>query len=314
MVISLDFELLWGMIDHADIDSYGENILGARKAVVRILELFEKYGIHATWGVVGFLFLPDVRSLHENLPKKIPGYTDQTYCTYSYISKIKDDDGEYFFAPDLIQKIKGTPNQEIATHTYSHFYCLEYGQDRDEFEEDLLQARKVAKKNGIDYKSIIFPRNQMNPEYAEILRKNDIKYYRGNEKSWCNRASNKKNTTLLMRLFRFLDSYINLTGNQCYDFEEISDGDLKNIRSSRFFRPYNPKFALFEKLKLHRIKKQMYYAAKHGKVFHIWWHPHNFGRHLEENLNNLEVLLHFYSILNRKFQFESMNMDEVGRT
>lgn len=33
MVISLEFELLWGMIDHEGIDSYGVNIIGARTIV-----------------------------------------------------------------------------------------------------------------------------------------------------------------------------------------------------------------------------------------------------------------------------------------
>ena len=38
-VISLDFELLWGVRDHSDKQSYGQNVLGAREAVPRIREL-----------------------------------------------------------------------------------------------------------------------------------------------------------------------------------------------------------------------------------------------------------------------------------
>lgn len=41
-VISLDFELLWGVRDHADRDTYGKNILGARDALPKMLELFAK--------------------------------------------------------------------------------------------------------------------------------------------------------------------------------------------------------------------------------------------------------------------------------
>jgi hypothetical protein len=55
-VISLDFELLWGVRDHADRDSYGKNVLGARNAVPKMLEIFAKNGISATWATVGFLF------------------------------------------------------------------------------------------------------------------------------------------------------------------------------------------------------------------------------------------------------------------
>ena len=55
-IISLDFELLWGVRDHADRDSYGQNVTGARAAVPRMLDLFERHGIAATWATVGFLF------------------------------------------------------------------------------------------------------------------------------------------------------------------------------------------------------------------------------------------------------------------
>ena len=55
-VISLDFELLWGVRDHADRTSYGKNVLGARDAVPQMLEIFAQNSIRATWATVGFLF------------------------------------------------------------------------------------------------------------------------------------------------------------------------------------------------------------------------------------------------------------------
>lgn len=47
-VISLDFELFWGIRDKYDFDTYGQNVLGVWKVIPRLLELFDKYGIHAT--------------------------------------------------------------------------------------------------------------------------------------------------------------------------------------------------------------------------------------------------------------------------
>jgi hypothetical protein len=52
----LDFELMWGVRDHADITSYGANVLGGRAAIPRMLDLFERHGIRATWATVGFVF------------------------------------------------------------------------------------------------------------------------------------------------------------------------------------------------------------------------------------------------------------------
>ena len=57
LVISLDFELHWGVRDKCAPDgSYRENLLGARKAVPAMLDLFEEFDIAATWATVGFLF------------------------------------------------------------------------------------------------------------------------------------------------------------------------------------------------------------------------------------------------------------------
>jgi len=57
LVISLDFELHWGMRDKCAPDGpYRENLLGARKAIPWILDLFEEFDVAATWATVGFLF------------------------------------------------------------------------------------------------------------------------------------------------------------------------------------------------------------------------------------------------------------------
>ncbi len=55
LVISLDFELNWGVHDVFTQEQYGENILGAREAIPKILDLFMEYDIHATWATVGML-------------------------------------------------------------------------------------------------------------------------------------------------------------------------------------------------------------------------------------------------------------------
>ena len=68
LVISLDFELLWGVRDHATRDSYGANVLRGREAIPRILDLFEHYGIAATWATVGLLMAESRDELLASLP------------------------------------------------------------------------------------------------------------------------------------------------------------------------------------------------------------------------------------------------------
>jgi hypothetical protein len=40
LIVSLDFELFWGMLDCSTLEAYGENVLGGRKAIPQLLELF----------------------------------------------------------------------------------------------------------------------------------------------------------------------------------------------------------------------------------------------------------------------------------
>ena len=56
LVISLDFELLWGVRDKRTIADYGANILGVRQVVPALLDLFAERNIACTWATVGLLF------------------------------------------------------------------------------------------------------------------------------------------------------------------------------------------------------------------------------------------------------------------
>src|SRR2546426_12614664 len=55
-IISLDFELFWGVRDVTTLDRYGANLRGVRDAIPAMLRLFSERGIRATWATVGFLF------------------------------------------------------------------------------------------------------------------------------------------------------------------------------------------------------------------------------------------------------------------
>ncbi len=56
LIVSLDFELFWGMQDCVELERYEDHVLGGREAIPLLLELFGKHGIHATWATVGFQF------------------------------------------------------------------------------------------------------------------------------------------------------------------------------------------------------------------------------------------------------------------
>src|SRR6185437_13209819 len=82
-VISLDFELMWGVRDHADIESYGANVLGVRQAIPKMLDMFECSRIRATWATVGFVFCKDKGELLESAPSLRPSYEQKKLSNYS---------------------------------------------------------------------------------------------------------------------------------------------------------------------------------------------------------------------------------------
>jgi hypothetical protein len=209
----------------------------------------------------------------------------------------------------LIRQIAATPGQEVATHTFSHYYCLEPGQTAAEFAADLDAAVRVANQAGVALHSIVFPRNQWNPAYLPICRARGILAYRGNPRSWLYAATEGAGESRVRRALRLLDAYLPLSGhNACAP--AVGDG-VVDVPASRFLRPFSPRLALVEPLRAQRIRAGMTHAARHGLGYHLWWHPHNFGAHTENNLAFLRGILEHYALLRGQHGMESLTMHEV---
>ena len=88
LVISLDFELHWGVFDHLSVEEYRANLLGARACIPRMLELFEEFEVHATWATVGLLFFGARDDLIGGLPVERPQYADPRLSAYSLVDTL----------------------------------------------------------------------------------------------------------------------------------------------------------------------------------------------------------------------------------
>lgn len=311
--VSLDLELYWGVRDKRSIQDYEDNLRGERQAIREMLELFDAHGVHATWATLGFIFFADVEELRQRLPRDTPAYRNAALSPYPYIDEHPwGVDDEYHFAPEVIDLIRQYPGQEIGTHTFSHYYCLEPGQTAEAFKADLAAAIEVAKARGIETRSLVFPRNQGNPDYLPVLEELGIHCYRGNEHAPFYTPRNQEQQNPLVRGLRLLDAYVNVTGYNTYSFEECAQSRPYNIPSSRFLRPYSPSVAWLDGLRLHRIKRAMRHAAINNRLFHLWWHPHNFGAHVAENRRFLDRILDYYVELQQRYGMQSLNMGEIS--
>jgi hypothetical protein len=126
------------------------------------------------------------------------------------------------------------------------------------------------------------------------------------------RASKDENQSDFKRAFRLLDTFFNISGHNVYNLDNCINERPYNFPSSRYLRPYSKSLSFFDKLKLNRIKRSMTYAAKNKKLFHLWWHPHNFGVNIDENIQFLSNILSHYQVLNKQYGMVSMNMSELS--
>ena len=310
LIVSLDFELFWGMQDCMDLTEYESNILGGRKAIPQMLELFQKHNIHATWATVGFLFGKNEEELRTYFPTQMPSYENEALSTYRCFGRIDTDENSApcYYGASLIEQIAAVPGQEIGSHTFSHYYCREAGQTTEQFRADMEAAKTIATDKGYALRSVVLPRNQCEPEYTEVLKDLGFTTYRDEENDWIHE---KVKFRPLMRILRLLDVYFPLTGRGGYE-PKMEDG-IVNLVGSRMYKPYFKPLTFMEGLKIRRIKKQMLHVAKNGLTFHLWWHPHNVGVRTDYHMKQLEEIFSYYDELKEKYGMRSLNMGEAAQ-
>ena len=308
-IISLDFELHWGGSEKWSLEPLKPYFLNTRNMIPDLLRLFEEHETHVTWATVGLLFHESRQELEKYRPDR-PSY-QLPIAAYDYIDQhgigADEDEDPFHYAPSLIRQILNTPYQELATHSYSHYYCNEPGQTPDEFRADMRAAQKIAKdKFGVVLKSLVFPRNQFNEDYLRVCKEEGIKSVRSNPKDWFWHIDSTQHESKWKRLVRGADAFLPIGKRS--SFPEIKSNDPLQIPASRLLRPWTPKEAGLSGLKMKRIFNEMETAAKSGENYHLWWHPHNFGNHPEKNLEDLKQILQHYQALQRKYDFTSISM------
>lgn len=310
LCISLDFEKFWGIHDVADLEKSKGSLAKVSTVVTRLLKLFDKYEIHCTWGIVGMLNFDNYSELNTYCKGLKPAYLDSKFSPFPIIKYALDKvDSTVFLAAKEIEEIRTYTNQEIASHTFSHYYCLEKGKGPEEFQLDIDRFKE---KIG-SVKTIIFPRNQVDEKCLKICLDSGMHTYRGNQENKFWKNSTLKEESISQKIGRTLDAYLKISKDNLIDWSDLKTkgSRMLNIPASRFLRPHQFSTSI-EKLKISRIKKQMLKAAQQNKIYHLWWHPHNFTTNIDANFNQLEELLKYYNKLKLEYGFISLNMNEIS--
>jgi peptidoglycan/xylan/chitin deacetylase (PgdA/CDA1 family) len=314
-VISLDFELAWGV--RGDVPpSYRENLLGVRQAIPAMLELFARHEIHATWATVGMLFFDTRDALCAAFPDALAADPRGPRAPHAHLGAIGPDEraDPVHLARSLVVRIRDTPHQEIATHTFSHYECLAPGDHGHVFAADLDAAQAAAAGLGVRIESIVFPKNQYAAEHLRICAGKGLRVFRGSAPGRLYRPRRRGEDRAWHRLGRLADAYLPLAGPAARQVRRVArdPSGLIDVPASRFLRPHAPRLEPLAPLELRRITDALTAAAERGGLYHLWWHPHNFGVHLAENLARLEAVLACFARLRDRHGMRSATMAEAA--
>ncbi|MFC4355120.1 hypothetical protein ACFO0S_08680 [Chryseomicrobium palamuruense] len=297
LLISLDVELQWGFYDLPYRLTPAE-VRNIPQVIEEMLGLFQQHHVKATWAVVGALACPDAPTLIEELTT-IPFQYQRESC---HPLGIREEIGAAlvgFVAPGIVEKLRKAPEQEIACHTFSHFYAQELPFYEEAFRKDL----ELCKKWLPEAKTLIFPRNQHFPRAVEIAQEAGLPIVRSNPSHWLYRVNSSRKDGHLKRIMRLADHYFPLAGHHFVHQKG------PEISYSRFFRPIQP-ISYLEHRKVDRICQSLSVAAVTGNSYHLWWHPHNFAKYPKESLKQLDHILSHYHFLHETHGMQSHTLHD----
>ena len=86
-----------------------------------------------------------------------------------------------------------------------------------------------------------------------------------------------------------------------------------NLPASRYVWMYSRGLSLLEPLRLRRIQKEMAYAARHGHIYHLWFHPEDIGINSERSIAFLRSLFEHFARVRQLGEMESLTMREAAQ-
>jgi len=300
VVISLDFELRWGIHDiyGLDFDAYRRNLEGLRDAVPALLRLLVDHDIRATWAVVGAIGCRSWHDYFDRAPEP-PHYERPGLAVDPRYADL-DPDGHLHFAPELVHAIAAAPGQLLGTHTFSHLYLREKGITAADFAADLAATIELHREcyNTVP-RSLVFPRNQC--AFIDVVRASTIRVWRGNQKRWYYEREDSEHYNIVPRVLKLVDE-LNPFSRRAAPLE----ADM--TRASLFLRLSLPETLWHAHLQ--RIRRELR-TLRPGHIFHMWFHPENLGDHTGIRLSRVEQVLELLATTRDRNEIRSCAMEDL---
>lgn len=302
-ILSLDIELAWGTRGNP---KYLTHYRRKRAIADKLLTLLDRYGIKATWAMVGHLFLdacaPAGGVKHPEIvrPQNPPGRIDW-FDVDPTTDAVRD---EIWYGKDIVEKIlRCATKQEIGCHTFSHIRADDPGTSEEWFDSELKECARLAASFGLALKSFVFPENRV--AKIGILRANGFKCYRGRNENWYENVSGAAG-----KLAHLADNYLALPARAV---EARDEGGIWNLPGSYFY-VHKDGWASWLPVSF-RVKKTLdgiKAAIEEKKIFHLWFHPFNLASDEEGLLAGLEEIFAFVDAHREKGLIDNLTMGETA--
>ena len=287
-------------------------LIASRDVVTTLAERFVARNVRATWATVGPALRLDLGRGASAHPVTSPQLRRPELDPYAETFGPDEHGDPLHLAGSLVDRLCELNGQEIASHTFSHFYCLERGPDAAAFAADLAAAqsrggppRLATQVAGAAAQPVARRlcrsrarcRIRMHPRPATRLGQS-IATRRGHQPAGAGRPFGHD-------LCRTRAAHLRL--GRAHDPSGLCD-----VPASTFLRPFRPATRSLEKLQYHRLVAGLRDAARRGRVLHVWWHPQNFVTDPPANYTLLERLLDEFDRLRVSDGLQSLSMGDVN--
>ncbi len=267
-LFSLDTELAWGGFDKGGVERYGDLYAGVRQGVDNLLALFQKYQIHATWAVVGHLFLESCSregaDNHNHVLQPEYRWYPDGWLSHDPFTDLERD--PYFYAPDIVEKIRACAvEQEIASHTFTHAIL---GDPECTSEVARSQIEAGIQVAGCDVRSLVFPRNSIG--HLDVAAACGIRAFRGNGNFWYGKRGP------LARAGHFVDQLLAIRPPVYDTIKAVGEPRLYDFPASMFFPPRGGmRRGVPLAARVRKARRGIEAAIEKCAMFHMWCHPFN---------------------------------------
>lgn len=305
-VISIDVEFAWGLVNLPITAADYVRIGAEREAIRRVLEVFKKYELRATWAVVGHLFREKIEVKEGRAVPEMPRPVMKGEVR-DWFRHLVGAPEEAWCAADAIAMIRAAePDQEIGSHSFGHVLYDEHMASADAVAADVQLAKATHEAQGVAFESFVFPCNCIG--FRGMLRDAGICVYRGHTRRWHDGVRPHA-------LWRLMNLVTHALGMRVPVVEAVQDEyGLVNVPDSMLLYHRQGLRRLITPWAQERMARRgLDAAARQGKIFHLWFHPSNIAWRMEEQCELLGRIAGYAQELITRGELENATMGELAR-